>query len=203
MDVTESDSVFGTSNKSTMDVTDSVMFLELLKIVLWMLWSQSTTMDVMKSVRVFGTFNNSIRITMESKDVFKPFDKVLVDNSIIESGCTFVTFDEAHAAIKRYAAQTNTVVILERLQASILFLEHNHDPYLDAVNLSLLCPDVYNAVSCHFQRKFQGLSEFKMLFMTLCDDKNIVGYATLKETYNTEWDQDGEFVHGIFWSSVV
>ncbi|CAG8795108.1 41988_t:CDS:2 [Gigaspora margarita] len=200
MDVMELVHVFVTSN-NTMDVMESDP--------LWMLWSQSNvfvpcnnimdvmesdrvfgpfnncTMDVMESDRVFGTFNNSIRGAMESKDVFKPFDEILVDKSIVESGCTFVTFDEAHTTIKRYAS----------------VLKHNHYLYLDALKFITVMrkldkddlgrkythkPDVYNAVSCYCQRKLQGLGEIKMLFMTLCDDKNIVGYAALKETCNTE-----------------
>ncbi|CAG8832151.1 10352_t:CDS:2, partial [Gigaspora margarita] len=61
-------------------------------------------------------------------------------------------------------------------------------------------PDVYNAVSRHHQHKLQGLNEVEMLFKTLCGDENILGYTALKAAYNTERDQDGEFIQGIFWA---
>ncbi|CAG8675354.1 27960_t:CDS:2 [Racocetra persica] len=60
-------------------------------------------------------------------------------------------------------------------------------------------PDVYNAVSCHCQYKLHGLNEIEMLFKTLYDDENILGYTALKAAYNTERDQDSKFIQGIFW----
>ncbi|CAG8804678.1 35353_t:CDS:1, partial [Racocetra persica] len=35
-----------------------------------------------------------------------------IDTSIVESGCPFTTFAEAHATIEKYAMQTNSVIIL-------------------------------------------------------------------------------------------
>ncbi|CAG8543838.1 15425_t:CDS:1, partial [Dentiscutata heterogama] len=66
-------------------------------------------MDIIELDYIFKTVNNSIRSTIKSKNIFKPFNEVFIDNSIVESGCTFGTLDEAYATIKRYAIQTNTV----------------------------------------------------------------------------------------------
>ncbi|CAG8809629.1 7808_t:CDS:1 [Cetraspora pellucida] len=55
-------------------------------------------------------------------------------------------------------------------------------------------PNIYNAVSCQYQHKLQGLNEIKMLFKTLYSDENIIEYAALKDVYGTERDQDSEFV---------
>ncbi|CAG8826656.1 17365_t:CDS:1 [Gigaspora margarita] len=59
-------------------------------------------------------------------------------------------------------------------------------------------PNIYNAISHHRQHKLHGLNEIEMLFKTLYDDENILGYIALKAAYSTEHDQDGEFVQGIF-----
>ncbi|KAF0552761.1 hypothetical protein F8M41_021203 [Gigaspora margarita] len=79
MDIMESDSVFGTFNKSIMDVTefdsvfgtfkiaDSIMdVMELVHVFV----TSNNTMDVMESDRVFGTFNNSTTDIMESVQRF-------------------------------------------------------------------------------------------------------------------------------------
>ncbi|CAG8701379.1 1170_t:CDS:2, partial [Racocetra persica] len=47
---------------------------------------------------------------------------------------------------------------------------------------------------------FSVLNSIKMLFKTLYDDKNILGYTVLKAAYNTKRDQNGEFVQEIFWA---
>ncbi|CAG8563728.1 7053_t:CDS:2, partial [Scutellospora calospora] len=61
-------------------------------------------------------------------------------------------------------------------------------------------PDAYNAVSRQRKRKLQGLSEIELLFKTLRDDKSIVGNIALKDAYNNERDQNGEFIQAIFWA---
>ncbi|CAG8776246.1 4818_t:CDS:1, partial [Racocetra persica] len=61
-------------------------------------------------------------------------------------------------------------------------------------------PDVYNAVSHQRKCKLQGLSKVELLLKTLRDDDNIVENIALKDTYNDERDQDGEFIQAVFWA---
>ncbi|CAG8635989.1 20081_t:CDS:2, partial [Racocetra persica] len=61
-------------------------------------------------------------------------------------------------------------------------------------------PDVYNAVSRQRKRKLQGLTEIELLLKTLCDDESIIGNIALKTVYNSERDQDGEFIQAVFWA---
>ncbi|CAG8778695.1 17977_t:CDS:2, partial [Cetraspora pellucida] len=51
-------------------------------------------------------------------------------------------------------------------------------------------PDVYNAVS----------HQHKLLLKTLHDNESIIENIVLKTAYNSERDQDGEFIQAVFWA---
>ncbi|CAG8471523.1 14103_t:CDS:2 [Racocetra fulgida] len=89
-------------------------------------------------------------------------------------------------------------------------LEHSYKPCLDAVKFSTVerkfdKDDLGLIEKLHDDELrtkdiFSVLNSIEMLFKTLYDDENILGYTALKAAYNTERDQDGEFVQGIFWA---
>ncbi|CAG8780630.1 24389_t:CDS:1 [Cetraspora pellucida] len=197
-----------------------------------------------------------------------------IDTSTVEFRCIFAIFVEACATIENYAAQTNSVIILEKtkknpnnsykqalfvcekqekytetnniyttkcIECSFaisiyyrkydkefaitkLCLEHNYDFCSDATKFSSVIrklnqndlglieklhndklrtkdifsilnsvstkyihePNIYNAISCQWQLKLQGLSEIKMLLKNLHEDKNIINDIALKNAFNNE-----------------
>ncbi|CAG8554970.1 20846_t:CDS:1 [Cetraspora pellucida] len=68
----------------------------------------NSTVELECTIGTFDCINNSF---VDLVHIFKTH----IDSSIVKSECTFATFAKACATIKRYTAQTNTVIILDKM----------------------------------------------------------------------------------------